>query len=260
MSENANMAEAFEAEAGTAPVVNVSGADAPTNSTDKSSKFYTEEDLAKVRSQEKDKLYPQIEELKNKLSVLEKEKEEKAARKAAKAAEEEAKKAEKQKQKMFEESKAKDLIKLTAEELREELERERQERERTFALLERERQFAELQAFKQQVIEQERENIIPQLTGYIQGNTQEEIMASVEALKTQSASIMNDALTAAQNARKEMAGTRATLPASGPLDINSESRQFSAQDIAAMSVNDYAKVRDRLISESARGRSRGILG
>jgi cation transport regulator ChaC len=126
--------------------------------------------------------------------------------------------------------------------------------------LERERQFADLQSYKQQIVEQERENIIPQLVGYIQGNSREEIQASVDALKEQSASIMQDALTASQNARKEMAGTRATLPASGPMDTNMDSRQFSAQDIAAMSVNEYGKYRDRLISESARGKTRGILG
>mgnify|MGYP006278950865 CR=1 FL=1 len=265
MSDANAVAEAFEAEAGTAPVVNVSGVDAPTVDTgtekpSKTSKFYTEEDLAKVRSQEKEKLYPEIERLKDEVSLLKKEREEKAARKAAKEAEKLADKEAKSKQKQFEELEAKDLIKLTADELREQLERERDERERAFALLERERQFADLSAFKQQVIEQERENIIPQLLGYIQGTTREEILASVDALKEQSASIMQDALGAAQNARKEMAGTRATLPASGPLDTNLESRQFSAQDIASMSVNDYAKVRDRLLGDAARGRSRGLLG
>jgi hypothetical protein len=265
MSEANVMTEAFEAEAGTAPVVNVSGVDAPTVDTgtekpSNASKFYTEDDLAKVRSQEKEKLYPEIERLKEELNVLKKDKEEKAARKAAKEAEKLAEAEAKAKAKQFEDLEAKDLIKLTAEELREQLEREREERERAFALLERERQFADLQTYRQQVIEQERENIIPQLIGYINGNTREEIQASVEALKEQSASIMQDALSATQNARKEMAGTRATLPASGPLDTNMESRQFTAQDIASMSVNEYGKIRERLLGEAARGRSRGILG
>lgn len=265
MSDANNMANAFEAEAGTAPVVNVSGVDAPTVDTGietppKSSKFYTEDDLAKVRSQEKEKLYPEIERLKDEVLSLKKDKEEKAALKAAKLAEEEAANVAKNRDKQFEELEAKDLIKLTADELREQLERERQERERAFALLERERMFADLQSYKQQVIDQERDNIIPQLVDFIQGNSREEIAESVERLKERSASILESAQSAMQNARKEMAGTRATLPASGPLETNSESRQFTAQDIASMSVNDYAKVRDRLMSDSARGRTRGILG
>ena len=265
MSDANNMATAFEAEAGTAPVVNVSGVDAPTVDTGietptKTPKFYTEDDLAKVRSQEKDKLYPEIERLKDEVLNLKKDKEEKAALTAAKVAEEETARAAADRAKLEESLEAKDLIRLTADELREQLERERSERERAFALLERERMFADLQSYKQQVIEQERDNIIPQLVDFIQGNSREEIAESVERLKERSASILDSAQSAMQNARKEMAGTRATLPASGPLDTNLESRQFTAQDIASMSVNDYAKVRDRLMSDSARGKSRGLMG
>jgi len=86
MSTAENMAAAFEAEASTAPVVNVSGVDAPTVTEEApapAQKFYTEEDLAKVRSQEKDKLYPVVDQLKAEVAALKKEKEEKAARKAA---------------------------------------------------------------------------------------------------------------------------------------------------------------------------------
>jgi hypothetical protein len=62
----------------------VSGVDAPTVTEAPAStpKFYTEDDLAKVRSQEKSKLYPEIEQLKNEVASLKKEREEKAARKA----------------------------------------------------------------------------------------------------------------------------------------------------------------------------------
>ena len=168
MSETAEMmADAFEAEANTAPVVNVSGVDAPTVTSGKNEptqKFYTEEDLAKVRSQEKEKLYPEIDRLKEEVSILKKDREEKAARKAAEA---EAKAAE-EKARLEEGLDAKDFAKATADELREQLARERQEREAAFALLEQERKFAELQAYRQQAVEQNRDNIIPQLIDYIQ--------------------------------------------------------------------------------------------
>lgn len=74
MSTAENMADAFEAEANTAPVVNVSGVDAPTVTEAPTStpKFYTEEDLAKVRSQEKSKLYPELESLKSEVASLKK--------------------------------------------------------------------------------------------------------------------------------------------------------------------------------------------
>ena len=68
MSEINNVAvEGFAAETGTIPVVGNQGVDASTvlsTNPTKSQKFYTEDDLAKVRSQEKDKLYPQIDSLK----------------------------------------------------------------------------------------------------------------------------------------------------------------------------------------------------
>lgn len=258
-----NMATAFEAEAGTAPVVNVSGVDAPTvtsSSEPETSKFYTEEDLAKVRSQEKDKLYPEIERLKEELSSLKKEKEEKAAKKAALAAEEAAKEAEKEQKRLKEELDAKDYVELTAQELREQLERERQERERAFALLEQERKFAELQAYRQQVLDAERDNIIPQLLDFIQGDSPEEINSTVEELKSRSQSILESAQAALTQQRRDQVGTRATLPPAGPLETNSEQRMPTAEEIAAMPMNEYAKIRSRILSNRAQGKNSGILG
>jgi hypothetical protein len=140
------------------------------------------------------------------------------------------------------------------------LERERSERERAFARLERENTYADLQAYRQQVLETEREAIIPELVDLIAGNTREEISASVENLKERSAKILESAQSAMQNARKEMTGTRATLPPAGPLETNSEQRNFTPQEIAAMSQNEYAKYRDRLLSPQARGKASGMFG
>jgi DNA repair exonuclease SbcCD ATPase subunit len=254
-----NMAAAFEADAGIAPVVNVSGVDAPTVTTTETvsnQKFYTEEDLAKVRSQEKSKLYPEIDSLKEELNSLRKEKEEEAARRNAEAEAEALRIKEAQESELD----AKSYAELKTKELQEQLERERTERERAFALLEREKTYADLQAYRQQVLETEREAIIPELVDLIAGNTREEISASVESLKERSAKILESAQSAMQNARKEMTGTRATLPPAGPLETNSEQRNFTPQEIAAMSQNEYAKYRDRLLSPQARGKSSGMFG
>jgi DNA repair exonuclease SbcCD ATPase subunit len=254
-----NMAGAFESEANVAPVVNVSGVDAPTVTTT-SSKFYTDEDLAKVRSQEKDKLYPQIDKLKEEVENLKKEKQEEAARKAADEAAKMAAESAKQQAQLEDELDAKSLIKVKEQEWSEQLERERTERERAFALLERERDFANLQSYKQTKLEQERDNIMPELLDLVSGNTAEEVDASIESLKERSARILESAQSAMQNARKEMTGTRATLPPAGPLETNTEQRNFTAQDIASMSMNEYAKYRDKLMSDTARGKSKGLFG
>jgi len=259
MSETAeNMATAFEAEANVAPVVNVSGVDAPTVTTteSKSSKFYTEDDLAKVRSQEKEKLYPQIENLKEELLSIKKEKEEEAARRGAEADAE----ALRLKEAKESELDAKSYAELKTRELQEQLERERNERERAFALLEREKTFADLQAYRQELLEQERENIIPELVDLIAGNSREEIQQSVEGLKARSAKILDSAQSALQNARKEMKGTSITTPPAGPLETNMEHRTLTADEIQSMSMNDYAKYRSRLLSPSAQGKTRGLFG
>lgn len=260
MAEANQLADAFEAEAGQAPVVNVSGVDAPTVTTtekvESKVRSYTEEDLAKVRSQEKEKLYPQIESLKEELNAIRKEREEEATKRQAEAQAE----AERIRAEALAELDSKAYADVKLQELQEQLERERQERERAFALWEQEKQFAELQTYKQGLIEQERENIIPELVDLITGTTPEELAASVESLKERSARILESAQTAMQTARKEMIGTRATLPPAGPLETNSEQRALTADEIRSMSMNDYAKYRSRILSESAQGKSRGLFG
>lgn len=259
--ETANVsAEAFAAEAGTVPVVaqssdNAVVADAPTTKAT-SRQFYTEEDLAKVRSQEKEKLYPQIDKLKEELEGLKREREEEARMKAEQVAQEEAAR----KAAAEDDLDVRSLLKTKEQEWQEQLERERQERERAFALLEREKAFADLQNYRAQRLDQERESIIPELVDLVTGNTQEEVEASINGLKERSARILESAQSAMQSARKEMTGTRVTAPSAGPLETNSENRQFTAEDISSMSLNDYAKYRDKLLSPTARGKSRGLFG
>jgi len=190
---------AFAEEANVTPVVN-SGTDAPTVDA---SKFYTEEDLAKVR----------------------------------------------------------DLLKAKEQEWAEQLEREREERERAFALLDREKTFAEIQNYRTSRLEDERDNIIPELVDLISGNSIEEIEQSIQGLKERSSRILDSAQQAMQSARREMTGTRVTTPPNaGPMDIETGTRQFTAEDIAAMPLNEYAKYRSQLLSPNAQGRSQGLFG
>lgn len=244
---------AFAEEANVTPVVN-SGTDAPTVDT---SKFYTEEDLAKVRGQEKDKLYPQIEKLKEELDAIKRDKEEQElARKAAEEA-----KALEERERAEDEMGVRDLLKVKEQEWAEQLEREREERERAFALLDREKTFAEIQNYRTSRLEAERDSIIPELVDLISGNSIEEIEQSIQGLKERSSRILDSAQQAMQSARREMTGTRVTTPPNaGPMDIETGTRQFTAEDIAAMPLNEYAKYRSQLLSPNAQGRSQGLFG
>lgn len=217
---------------------------------------YTEEDLRKVREQEKSKLYPQIDSLKEELSSLKREKEEREAAEAAKRAEAEAE----AKRRQEEEMDVRELLRQKEEELSKQLEAERQEREKAFALLDAERKYAELTEYRNRRLEEERDAIIPELIDLISGNSPDEIEASIAGLKERSGRILDSAQAAMQSARREMTGSRVTAPPAGPMDTNTEQNQLTAEQIAAMSVTEYAKYRQKLLGQAATARGKGLFG
>ena len=223
-------------------------------------KGYSEEDLKKVREQEKSKLYPQIEKLKEELDFLKKAQEEKASAQAAEEANRTAKLAEEAKRKQEEDLEVRELLKLKEQEFASQIDAERQEREKAFALLERERSFSELQTYRNARLDEERDNIIPELLDLISGNTSEEIEESIAGLKDRSSRILESAQQAMTSARREMTGSRVTVPPSGPLDTNSEQQSFTAEQIAAMSVSEYAKYRGKLLGQAASSNGTGLFG
>jgi hypothetical protein len=224
---------------------------------------YSADDIAKAREQEKAKLYPQMEKMREELSSLKKAREEQAAKEAerdARAADEVARREALKKEQEESELSAKELLAKKEQEFQALLDNERLERERAFALLEQERKFQELMNYRQSRMEQERENIIPELIDLIDGNTADEVEQSIAGLKDKSARILNSAQAAMQNARQQMAGTRITNPAAGPLDNDSEQKSYSPDSIRDMSLADYAKQRAKLLGTAASNRGQGLFG
>jgi len=221
---------------------------------------FTADDLAKARAQEKAKLYPQMEKMAAELEALKKAQAEEAARKAEKAKLREQEKEAKQKQKDEEELSAKELLAKKEQEWQSQLEAERLERENAFALLEKERKFQDLMNYRSMRIEQERDNIVPQLIDLVNGASEEEIEQSIETLKAKSAGIMQDVQQTVLNARQQMPGARVTAPASGPLDNDSEHTISTPDSIRDMSMADYAKQRAKLLGGAASNRGQGLFG
>lgn len=214
------------------------------------SNFYTADDLARARAQEKEKLYPQVEKLKEELSLLKQREAEREAEEAKRREERKKREAELAKKKKEEEEaelSAKELLIRKEQELLALVEQERAERERALALLEQERKLQQLMQYRQQRLEQERDNIIPELLDLIQGDSENEIEQSISALKEKSARIFESVAQAGVQTRKDMVGARVTVPASGPLDNDSEQRMYSPDDISNMSLADYAKNRAKLL-------------
>ena len=221
---------------------------------------FTADDLAKARAQEKAKLYPQMEKMAAELEALKKAQAEEAARKAAKKAEREKEAAEKAKAKEEKELSYKELLAKKEQEFQSALEAERLERENAFALLDKERRFQDLMFYRQQRIEQERDNIVPQLLDLVNGGSEEEIEQSIENLKAKSAGIMQDVQQTVLSTKQQMVGTRVTVPASGPLDNDSESNISTPDSIRDMSMADYAKQRAKLLGSAATNRGQGLFG
>lgn len=223
---------------------------------------FTAEDIAKARAQEKQKLYPQVEKLQEELSYLRKREEERAAKEAERNERRKQREAEKEaiiKAQQEEEMSFKELLKTKEQEWESKLEAERQEREKALALLQREREFQELQQYRQQRLEQERENIVPELIDLISGNSKDEIEQSISDLKTRSQKIFDSVAQVALQSRKEMAGTRITVPANGPLDNDSDSSMLTPDSISNMSMAEYAKNRSKLLGNS-NNRGQGLFG
>jgi hypothetical protein len=229
---------------------------APESSNDRQFEAFTADDIAKAREQEKSKVYPQIERLREELAALKREKDEREAAEAAAQADAEAE----ARRKAEEEMEIRELLSKKEEEFTSQLEAERLERERAFALLENEKRFQELQAYRQQRLEQERENIIPELLDLVDGSSIEEVDASINGLRERSSRILESAQQAMQSARKDMAGSRVTAPAAGPLDTDPDNRSYTPDDIRGMSMADYMKNRQRLLGDSAASRGRGLFG
>ena len=224
---------------------------------------FTADDLAKAREQEKAKVYPKMEKMAEELASLKKKAEEAAAKEAereAKRAAKEAEKVAKAKAKEEEELSLKDLLAKKEQEFQAQLEQERLEREKAFAILDRERQYTELMQYRQQRIEQERDSIVPELVDLIDGDSKDAIEQSIATLKEKSARILESAQAAMSQAKQQMVGARITAPASGPLDNDSSQQSFTPDSIRDMSLADYAKQRAKLLGEAATNRGQGLFG
>jgi hypothetical protein len=221
------------------------------------------EAIQKARAQEKAKLYPQMEKLQEELSSLKAKEQEREAKEAERRAARQAREAEanaEKKKQQESELEVRDLLAKKEQEWASKLEAERVEREKAFALLEREREFQELQQYRSQRLDTERENILPELIDLISGNTKDEIEASITGLKDRSSKIFENVAAASQQTRKEMVGARITAPASGPLDNDSDSRTYSPESIANMSQAEYAKHRAKLLGSAGNNRGQGLFG
>jgi chromosome segregation ATPase len=213
---------------------------------------FTEADLTKARQQEKDKVYSTIEQLKTELASLKAAEAERQQEMQAKAAAE----AEAQRVRADAEKDVHTLLKEREEKWKTQFEAERSEREAAFALLERERTFQELEAYRQRALSAA-DDIMPELRDLVRGNSADEIDASITELRDRSNRIM-ESVQAATQAARQTPGARVTAPAN--LENDPAHRTYTPESLKAMNMDDYRANRQRLLGEAAANRGRGIFG
>lgn len=210
----------------------------------------------RVRQEEKDKLYPQLNTLKTELDSL------RSAAEERQRAEEEAR------QRAAAEQKAKDEEELSAKEL---LQREREEWNAKFtamqedqarrdALFEKERQRQELANYTAQKVAEASDEIMPELIPYITGETPEQVDQSIATAKANSASILENARKALLQQRAAIPGVSPTAGNVGPLEQQDSTRQLSPEEIMAMPVTspEYERLRQQYGLAGA-GRGKGMF-
>ncbi|MFE6739812.1 hypothetical protein [Streptomyces tubercidicus] len=240
----------------------------PPPATPASQRTYTESDLERVRQQEKAKLYAELEKLREQtsnlptmaeeLEALRKEREEREAS----AAEEKARAEEAERVRSEAEMSAKDLLEKRNAEWEERIAELQKEREAERAVLEQERKFAQLREYTQQRVQQESENIAPELLDLVDGNTPEEVDASIERLKAKSSAIAEKVRETQQSRASQQQGVSANgFSTTGPMDMLPTSQTYTAEEIQAMTPKEFAeKVRPHFIGQGSASRNRGMYG
>jgi hypothetical protein len=217
------------------------------------SRMFSEDEVEAIRRQEKDKLYDRISKLQEQVELFNSEREEQK-RLADELA---AKEAEERRQREEAEMSAKDLLMKKEDEFQQQINTVQQEWEAKFtalqseaeaqkALLEQERRFQELESYKSRRIAEEQDGLMPELIDFISGNTEEEIETAISEN-------IQQALPQPQQPLRGVPATGSTP--SGPLENMTEQQTLTSADIANMTMEQYAQVRDRLLaSASMRGR------
>ena len=228
----------------------------------KKSRIFTEDEVEGIRKQEKDKMYKRLEEadtrvksLEEQLGIIAKEREE-----AKKEVEDRAQKeSELIRQREMEEMSAKELLQMREDEFNSklsqieqdyqsrfaEIERQREQQE---ALLEKERKLTELNSYRARRMNDEMENIIPELIDLVAGNSEEEIENSIAVLRERSNAIIESIQQATAASQGRLRGAPVTAPPVGPMETQTEYQTLTAEDIRNMPMEQYAKMRDRLMS------------
>lgn len=247
----------------TAPVEQEASAPVQETQRSKNARMFSEDEVEAIRRQEKDKLYDKINKLQEQVEIFNHEREEQK-RLAEEAA---AKEAEERRLREEEEMSAKELLSKKEDEFQQRINTAQMEWEEKFnalqqeaeaqkAVLEQERRYQELESYKSRRIAEEQDNIMPELLDFIKGNSEDEIESAISAVVARTSAIVENIQQAMPQQQQRLRGVPATGSTPiGPLENMTEQQTLTSADIANMSMDQYAQIRDRLLAQASfRGR------
>lgn len=216
---------------------------------------WTDEDIENARRQEKDKLYPQLDEMKQQLRALQEQRDTEQAERQRLADEAEAARKAREEQEM----EVRDLLTRREQEWKSQIEELSGRFDTYRAVSERERQLAEAELYRRDRIAQEAENILPELRDFITGSTPEEVDQSIEAMKQRTEQIVANFVAAEpQIPFQPRIGASPTAPPVGPMETQPDYTQLTPEDIRGMDMNTYKRYREQLLqATSPRNRRAG---
>ena len=214
---------------------------------------FTAEDIERIRNEERARFQREVEradQLDAELVRFRQAEDEriKTEAKAAKDAEKAKKKSEE------EEMDLRQLMERRDQEWEQRLAEERSAREAALAVLDQERRHSSLTTYMAQRMAIDAEEIAPELRDLVSGNSEEEIDASIAILKQKSAAILGNyqQVIRGQQATRPTVGV--TAPPVGPMETSQTTRTYTADELKAMTPEEYAAERDNLLRAASQGR------
>jgi hypothetical protein len=211
-------------------------------------RYFTEADLERARQQEKDKLYERLEKTNAQLNEFKATVDSLAADKKARDDElaRQRSEADKEAEKLkTEKLTVQQLLEQQKAEFQTQQEKLKADWDRKLATMEMENKYQQLKSYIQRRINEEvnAATIIPDLAEYINGENEEEVEASIKKAQDKTATIVQAAMGTSSVPSIPM-GTSPTGAPFSPLDnLSPSNRQLTRDQIANMSMRDYAEYR-----------------
>lgn len=229
-------------------------------------KTFTEDDIARVRKEEKDKLYAELSSYKDQLGQfqqtladMQKKRDEEAAEVARIQEEKEAAIKAKQEAEMDAKTFSETRLKEINESWETKFQNLYEEREKERAFAEKERAYNELVDYRNSRLAELANDIAPQFHNFINGDNKEQIDAAIEQAKVATQSIFQQVQEAQQQPTPR--GVSPTgYSAFGPLDNNLGQQTFTKDDINSMTMAEFAEFRQKSgMAGRDAARSRGLF-